>query len=149
MRQATCRWEAKEVKEARSEAATMHQGCNQIVNSAASYEQQRGREGSNCKASRSRYHASFLGPIRRTTCQLDHPHLRHFVMQASLVVGKKSRPKFSWRHMRFSCSSYPPSCPAESLLVVGVAQRTEAFGNLSGFLLNQHYPPPFVAVVCR
>jgi hypothetical protein len=35
------------------------------------------------------------------------------------------------------------------MLVVGVAQRTEAFGNLSGFPLNQHTPPPFVAVVYR
>ncbi|PMD66916.1 uncharacterized protein K444DRAFT_605894, partial [Hyaloscypha bicolor E] len=31
--------------------------------------------------------------------------------------------------MRFDCCSYPPSCPAVSLLVVLVLHRIEAFGN--------------------
>jgi hypothetical protein len=52
-------------------------------------------------------------------------------MQASLVVRKKSRQKFSWRHMRFDCCSYPPVLSRCGLAGgVGVAQRIEAFGNL-------------------
>jgi hypothetical protein len=69
----------------------MHQGCNQIVNNAASYEKQIGREGSNCKASRSRYHASFLGPIRRTMCQLDQSSLEAFG-DAGLAGGWEEEP---------------------------------------------------------
>jgi hypothetical protein len=127
----------------RSEIGRSHQACNQIVNNAASYEQQIGREGSNCKASRSRYHASPLGPIRRTMCQLDQSSLEAFC-DASLVGGWEEEPtNFFLATHEVDCCSYPPSCPAVSLLVVLVLHKgLRPSGTLSGFPLNHDYPPP-------
>jgi hypothetical protein len=69
-------------------------------------------------------------------CQLDQSSLEAFC-DASLAGGWEEEPTkiFLATHEVWLLLIFPV-LSAESLLVVGVAQRTEAFGSLSGFLLN-------------